>query len=74
MTTPENEPAPEVDRAAPCSALWSFFAAHYRREYGREPDMDNPQTVLCAAWFRLGIADDAARRKLHDWKPPAQKL
>ena len=55
--------APGPSDATTCSRVWDYFAAHYRREYGREPDPDNKQTVLMCAWYVTGASDLAARRK-----------
>lgn len=38
---------------------WDYFSAHYRREYGKEPDMDNQNHVLLASWFVVGASDQA---------------
>ena len=38
---------------------WDYFSAHYRREYGKEPDMDNQNHVLFASWFVVGASDQA---------------
>lgn len=43
---------------------WEYFASQYRREHGREPDEQNPQHLLLAAWYTVGGSDAAFVRAL----------
>ena len=45
---------------------WEYFAAQYRREYGKEPDMENRQHQLLAAWYVVGASDQAFIRSRMD--------
>ena len=43
---------------------WDYFSAHYRREYGKEPDMDNQNHVLLSSWYVVGASDQAFIRSM----------